>query len=852
MRTTGFCCAGCSYVFRLVHEHGLDGYYRIKDDVTAPADAAVFQPRDYAWLEVAQREAEVVARPIPELTLDVQGISCAGCVWLIERVFQQLPGARGIVVNAQYGTMRLRWVRGEFSAVDFARKLQAFGYLAGPAGETVGEPESRGLVKRIGLCAAFAMNVMLFSLPTYFGMERTYEWAGLFGLLNVAFGTLSLLVGGTYFLVRAVRALRERAMHLDLPIAIGIAGAYLGSLYGWLAGEERFIYFDFVSAFILLMLVGRWAQVAAVERNRRRLLSQQPKPQRVRLAGGAEIAPEKLCAGQILLLSSGQILAVESRLESAAASFSLASINGEAAPRIFRAGQRVPAGAVNLGRDEVRLLALQAWPESLLAQLLQPGDRPGERHVLLERIVRGYVVGILAVALIAGLAWWFGSSDALRTWAVVIAVLVVSCPCAIALAFPLADEMATVALRRRGVFVREGDLWPKLARVRHLVFDKTGTLTLETPVLQNPAALAELDPAARRALFDLVSDNPHPVSQCLLENLLASGPVDLPNPAVPSATAVDSTAPNQAHETIGFGVEIGPWSLGRPGWRPAAPAACHVLRDKSLATAPAFVAADLLELCHVIRDKTLLAETPTVGPSPLDGCHVIREKSFLAETPTVGPSPLDGCHVISDNRIDEHDAELVHAGRVVARFRLVDSARPDARAELRALRARGFDIHILSGDRAEKVSTLARELDLPPEHAIGGLSPQAKADWLVAHGADRTLMLGDGANDSLAFDRALCRGTPVIHRGVLERKADFYYLGRGIGGLRALFEVDVLRRRTQFAILVFSIAYNVLAVGLAVAGRMNPLLAAALMPINSLLTLVIVTGGMRRAFSRGD
>jgi Cu2+-exporting ATPase len=159
-------------------------------------------------------------------------------------------------------------------------------------------------------------------------------------------------------------------------------------------------------------------------------------------------------------------------------------------------------------------------------------------------------------------------------------------------------------------------------------------------------------------------------------------------------------------------------------------------------------------------------------------------------------------------------------------------------------------VGILSGDRAEKVAGMARELGLPAEMALGGLSPQAKADWLKANGAEETLMLGDGANDSFAFDCALCRGTPVIHRGVLERKADFYYLGRGIGGLRALFEIDAVRRRTQWAILIFSVAYNLLAVGLAVAGRMNPLVAAILMPINSLLTLGIVTTGMRPAFRR--
>ena len=116
--------------------------------------------------------------------------------------------------------------------------------------------------------------------------------------------------------------------------------------------------------------------------------------------------------------------------------------------------------------------------------------------------------------------------------------------------------------------------------------------------------------------------------------------------------------------------------------------------------------------------------------------------------------------------------------------------------------------------------------------------------------AGDSLMLGDGANDSLAFDRALCRGTPVIHRGLLEQKADFYYLGRGIGGIRALFEVDAVRRRTQTVILIFSVAYNLLAVGLAVAGKMNPLIAAILMPVNSLTTLAIVTGGMRSVFGK--
>ena len=772
----GFCCAGCAYVHRLIHEQHLDAYYQIKDTVTAPADSTVFHPRDFAWLAEAQAAAEAAARPAdpadpadssprktrpPELMLSIQGISCAGCVWLIERLFLQAPGARDIMINAQLGQARLRWLPGQFDAAAFARRLQAFNYLLGPAGEDTGEPESRALVRRIGLCTAFAMNVMLFTLPVYFGMEADFTYARLFGTISMVFGTLSMLVGGGYFLTRAVQGLRVGAVHIDLPIAIGVTGAYLGSLYGWITTQEAFVYFDFVSTFVLLMLTGRWAQVTAVERNRRRLLARQPTPQRLRLLGpesaGHEIAPEKLTTGTAYAVRPGQTVPVESQLQTGPAEFSLASINGEAEPRIFQAGQLVPAGSIHVGLDDHHLIARQAWGDSLLAELTRPQEQQGYRHRFLERIIQGYLIGIIGVAVLSGIGWWYFTGDIQLTWSVVTAVLVVSCPCAIGLAFPLADEMATVALRRHGVFIREDDLWAKLARVRHIVFDKTGTLTLETPVLDNPAAVDALAPAARSALFTLVHDNPHPVSQTLLEKLLAvESPTLLAEPV---------------HEVVGRGVTAGPWSLGRAGWRDEGP-----------------------------------ADTATV---------------------------------------------LARDGRAVARFHFRDAVRPDAPGEVAALAAQGLELHILSGDSPAKVAAFGRDLGLRAENCHGCLSPHEKAAWFDAPGRAGTRMRGDGANDSLAFDRALARGTPVIHRGILERKADFFYLGRGIGGIRALFGVDAQRRRTHMVILVFSVVYNLLAVGLAVAGLMSPLVAAILMPINSLLTLALVTSGMRRVFASG-
>ena len=756
----GFCCSGCAYVHRLIHEHGLDAYYRIKDPATAPADAAVFQPRDYAWLETAQEEAEADASGgrLPELMLDAQGISCAGCVWLIERLFQQETGARDIVVNAQMGSMRLRWAPGEFRAAEWARRLQAFGYLLGPAGDKPSELESTGLIRRIGLCAAFALNVMLFTLPGYFGMRPDFEYAALFRLLSLIFATLSVLAGGMYFIERAARALGNRVMHIDLPIAMGIAGAYGASVYGWISGRDRFVYPDFVATFVLLMLIGRWAQVSAVERNRHQLLRRQPVAPRIRLADGGDVPRERIKPGQAMLISAGQTVPVEAQLDDGPAAFSLASISGEAEPRVFGAGQRVPAGAVNVDRRDARMSALQPWARSLLAQLWAPAERAGARHLLLERIVRGYVVGIITAAAVAGCGWWLATRDAVRSGSAAIAVLVVSCPCAIGLALPLADEMATLSLRRRGVFVRENDLWSRLSRVRKIVFDKTGTLTLETPVLLNPEALRGLGVSERSALLALVQGDFHPTGQCLLENLLAAGP------GTPMEGTVD--------ETVGRGVSVGPWSLGRAGWRDA-------------------------------------------GPAGTETVFALR-------------------------------------GREIARFRLADSARPGAAAELSDLAEQGFRIYVLSGDRGERVASLAAELGLPPDRAVGELTPAGKAAWIDEHARDDALMLGDGANDSLAFDRALCRGTPVIHRGMLEGRADFYYLRRGIGGIRELLAMERTHRRVQSAIIVFSIGYNLAAAGLAMAGRVNPLVAAVLMPASSLISLAIVTLGMRRGMTAGE
>jgi Cu2+-exporting ATPase len=763
----------------LVTGQKLDRFYQLRRGAVAPVRPGVFQPRDYRWLAGLGKRAEAAAGAgEASLDLDVQGVSCVGCVWLIERLFRGRPGARGIRIQAALGRLVLRWEAGVFDLVAFAEELQRFGYPVGPPTKAA-RGESAGLVVRLGLCAAFAMNGMLFALPAYLGMEPDFPFAGLFTALSFVFATASMAVGGTYFFARAWRALRSGVLHIDLPIALGLAAGYAGSIYAWWSAQSGFVYFDFVSNFAFLMLVGRWTQLAAIERNRNQLLGLRRELPAVDLAGDpaggahrsvAAKPAEALDRGDRYRVPSGGVVPVASVLLGQAGTAGLDWISGESEARVVAPGQIVESGAINLGARPMEVEALEPWAASLLARLLAVGPPEQWRNVLLERIVRGYLCVVLAAAAAGAAAWLALGAGPPAALQVLVSVLVVSCPCAIGVTLPLIDEIAVARLRHVGVFVKSETLWPRLARVRKVVFDKTGTLTLESLVLRRPAALRGLAAEARRALWALVRESRHPVASCLREAMMAGGMAEAPEAGPAEAV----------REQVGFGLEWRDgagrtWRLGRPAW------ACG-------------------------------GEGGALRPAP------------------------------------EGDAALGCDGACMAVFSTAEEVREDAVEEAARLRRRGYEVFILSGDRAEKVAAMAQQIGVPPEAALAGMTPEAKAAWV--RGIDRdgdTLMVGDGVNDSLAFEAAACRGTPAAERGVLEARADFYFLGRGLAGVRRLLETARVRRRAGRAVIAFSAAYNAAAVGVALAGAMSPLLAAVLMPASAVAGIAIAAFAMRRA-----
>lgn len=748
---TRFCCAGCEHVFTMLTEGGFDNFYNLRGNTTlAPVPPQALRERDWQWLEELHTQAEARAGDAASAQLDlaVQGLSCLGCVWLIDSVFKPLPGAQRIEIQPTRGLLRVTWQRGTFDFTDFARRIQQFGYLLGKAGSApAGEVFSLG--RRTGVCGAFALNAMAFSLPSYLGMERGFLFAPWFDLIAACSATLALLVGGSFFAQRSFAALRRGVLHIDTPITLGIAAAWLGSMAGWLGGVHELRYFDFVAIFIFLMLAGRWLQQSAVERNRRRLLQSTTIPECVtqvdRQRNEKSISICQLARGDVLHIKSGEVFPVTCALISPHATLSLEWINGESDATSRDAGQQIPSGALNVGATEVEVSCLETWEESLLHQLAGTSDG-AESAPLFAGLLSGYLAAVVVIG-IAGFCYWLalgaGVAQALQ---IMISVFVVSCPCALGVATPFADDLAATAMERLGVFVRASGIWQKLARVRTIVFDKTGTLTMENPQLINPETLDALGANEKYALRVLVGGNLHPVSRSLFEALGAV--------PVPHSTTVE--------EVIGSGVKYRDargteWSLGRPG----------------------------------------------LG-------------------------------------MEEADTIFTRDGVALAAFRFRDSLRPQTIAALDLLRQKHFAMHLLSGDRVDKVARTADMLRIPPANWRAEMTPAEKAAYVAALDARRTLYLGDGANDSLAFTEALCTGSPVTGRNFLEHRADFYFLGNSLRFVPELLDVALRRRRAVHQIFAFALAYNIATIIVSLTGHMSPLLAAVLMPLSSLVTLGMV------------
>ncbi len=779
-----FCCNGCRAVYELIHEEGLDRYYELKNCRIAPP--AELRPNTMTWLDPILEEAMVLpGGSVRRLRLDVQGIHCAACVWLLEQIFRRHRAGKHLRINPALGTVEILWDIAEEDLKDYLREVERFGYRFGPARKETPR-RSRDLLIRMGISISLALNVMMYSLSYYFGLApRDGSLYRLFGNISFALATIALVVGGWPFMRGAWQGLRRRVAHLDLPIALGMVLAWAGSTYAWLTSGPKAAYFDTITIFIALMLVGRWMQERVLEKNRNALLASggiaDLYARRFGPKGLLTVSASTLKAGDTIWVAPGDLVPVEGILLHHEALVSLDWITGEADPRRSQPGDTIPAGAFNAGPRGFRLTAREDFSASRLNELVSENpsedDSASPPRDRWHRVATIYVIAVLGLAGV-GFALWMGHGLR-RAVEVSVAVLVVTCPCALGLALPLGRELAYAALRRRGILLRKDDFLDRALRVRRIVFDKTGTLTRGQLRLTGASrrALLALPENEKAILREMTSRSLHPVSRCLA-----------------AALKLKAVAPEEEGE--------------------------------GLCLAPSAVDSVVEEAGEGLRWA--------------DGEHEYRlgRPSFAVEGPALEALERDARARLR--------AVFARDGAQLAAFSFEEEIRPDAREEVRRLRAQGLEVHIYSGDGAEKVQAVAESIGIDPALAHGDMTPEMKARALRSEAGRDALMVGDGLNDSLGFDAALCSATPAVDRAVLPEKADFYFLGDGIGAVRRALKTAVRLRHVQRDNLIFAVLYNGLAVTLCLMGLVSPVVAAILMPLSSVSVVALTTTRMAR------
>jgi len=736
---------GCCAPGALVDPSAPDlGAARNWDDSAIAADPAAY----------VRRGEDDVAR----LHMMVEGIHCPACAHTIESALKSEAGVLDARVNMTTRRLVMSWREGRADPVALMRKLGGLGYRLvpyDPARLAAGDArEDNELLRAMAVAGFAAANIMLLSVAVWAGAFEGMGPAtrGLFYWISALIALPAVAYAGRPFFRSALGALTAGRLDMDVPISLAVLLAVAMSLVETARGGEH-AYFDAAVALLFFLLVGRYLDRRARARARsaaEHLLGLMALAATVIDEDGRRrsVPTDQVTGGMVLAVAAGERLAADGEIIAGRSDLDCSLVTGEATPEAAQPGQKVFAGTLNLtGPLQVRVTA--AGEGTLLAEivrLMEAAEQGRARYVrLADRLARIYAPAVHALAALTFVGWWLvGGLDWQAALLIAVAVLIITCPCALGLAVPAVQVVAGGRLLRRGVLLKSPDGLERLAAVERVVFDKTGTLTLGCPrLVEEGYSRGDLRLAASLAVVSR-----HPLARALCR--LA--------PDVPAADGV--------REFPGQGLMVGEMRLGSARW------------------------------CGV-ED----------APAP-----------------------------------DGPELWLTRPGHAPVRFCFVDQARDDAGAVIAGLRRRGLTVELMSGDRAPTVVRLAGELEI--ERWRAECSPLDKAAHLTAlqDAGVRVLMVGDGLNDAPALAAASASASPATAADISQTAADVVFQGARLAPL--LEALDVARKADRLVKQNFTLAlaYNALAVPLAMAGLVTPLFAALAMSASS---LVVIANSLR-------
>ncbi|MES2493139.1 MAG: heavy metal translocating P-type ATPase [Pseudomonadota bacterium] len=672
---------------------------------------------------------------------------CAGCMAKVERGLTGLDGVSAARVNLTARQVSVSHAP-EVTIPVLVETLAGLGFPAQPRGAELGPPPSAAgpLLAPLAVAGFAAMNVMLLSVSIWSGADGSTR--DLFHWISALIGVPAILYAGRVFFASAWGALKHGRTNMDVPISIGVSLATGLSIYETATGGAE-AWFDGTLMLLLFLLAGRTMDAAMRDRARAgvdALLRQAaPGAMVIGRSGAVEWLPAvDLMPGMVMRVAAGERLAADGAIVAGESRFDRSLLTGESAPVAAGVGAEVHAGTLNLGAPvDVRVTAAgQGTTLAEIARLMGAAGQARSRYVrIADRASRLYAPAVHTLAALSFAGWMLAGAGPHQSLVIAIAVLIITCPCALGLAVPVAQVVACGSLMRSGIMVKDGSALERLTDIDQALLDKTGTLTMGKP-LPDQAVLDTLAPDEAGVALALASHSAHPLSRALVEDLAARG--------VAAAQLTDVL------EEPGYGV--------RALWNGEPVALRRPQRAGGMATT------------------------------------------------------------------------LDIAGRATWLIPFADRLRPDAAEALAELKQLGIGTAILSGDNAAAVREVARETGLFAQAAADPLAKQEAIGRLQTR-KHKVLMAGDGLNDGPALAAANASIAPGTASDLGRQAADVVFLG---DSLLAIPRAVRGARRTMAVVrqnFVLAIGYNVLAVPLAMAGLVTPLIAAAAMSLSSLIVI---------------
>ncbi|MFT6910247.1 MAG: Cu2+-exporting ATPase [Oleiphilaceae bacterium] len=767
-----FCCYGCLAIAETIVTGGLESFYQHRTQASEKPD--VFNDSDITELRLyddpeLQKEFVESSGDFSELALSIGGITCAACIWLLEKEVSKKLNVESFTVNHTSHKARLKWNNALTKLSDVLILIRKLGYKAFPYEEGLArenaEKEKKTTIFRIAIAGIASMQNMMFSLPLYLGLYSgiTIEFVSFFRLVSLLMCIPVVFFSAKPFFRAAYRDIKTGHLTMDIPVSIAILGAFTASSWITIFSEpsiESDVYFDSVSMFTFFLLLGRFIEMQTRHKHLNsdiemsRLL---PSTAVIKTEFGEKSIPaHKLNIDDILIVKQGQIIAADGIVIKGLSRVDESALSGEFLPLEKSQGSFVCGGTVNI--ENTLVIKLSAKPKdsrvAAIVKMLDKALNQKPRTILIaDKVASYFVATVLLVSIGVGISWFFIDPD--KVFPIVLSILVVTCPCALSLATPTALTSTNTFLRSRGFLITKSHVLEAMTQITDVIFDKTGTLT-----------------KGKLSLEKTNTYNNYTVDQVL--EIAAGLEAHSSHPIASTFTPFFKSEAQDIINTLGKGLS-GTYSIR------------NALNKK----------------------------------------FVLGNLEFVSQFTTSNP-----CEAYPGLNLYLADAE-----NIIAHFILSDSLRNDSLETIELFQEMGLTVHILSGDQADSVASIAEALHVDFYQA--SQSPEAKLAYVKALQAQgkEIAMVGDGINDLPVLSGAKLSIAMGEASDITKMNSDTILLNSQLLILTEAFKKAFQTRKIIKENISWAIAYNICMLPLAAAGYVPPYFAALGMSISSLIVV---------------